>query len=108
MTHIRTPAKAYDSHGMHTGPGQWLEVIWEVNRVFPGTFDCPDSQGDWWAGGHVEEYEHARVIHRADESVSVVSKTEYGATLLAATAANLGITVQDGPAPETQERDDRS
>ena len=91
MIHVRTPAKAYDGTGKHTGPGPWLSVIREACRLAPGMFGAPDSLGPWWAGGHVEEYEDARVIHRPDESVSIVSKTERGAEVLASAAGKLGI-----------------
>lgn len=91
MTHVRTDGKAFNAAGEHTGPGEWLTVIHEVNRLAPGTFGAPDSLGPWWAGGSVEEYQDARVIHRPDGTVSIVSKTPRGAGLLSEAAANLGI-----------------
>jgi hypothetical protein len=91
MTHVRTAGKAFDAAGNHTGPGEWLAVIHEVNRLAPGTFGQPESQGDWWAGGTVEEYPDARVLFREDGTVSIVSRTGHGAGLLARAAANLGI-----------------
>jgi hypothetical protein len=92
MTHVRTPGKAYDSAGKHTGPGPWLSVIHEANRITPGMFGEPDIS-PWWAGGEVEEYKDARVIHRPDGSVSVVSKTEHGAEVLATAAGTLKINI---------------
>lgn len=91
MTHIRTPSKAYNNAGRHIGPGPWLNVIHEANRIAPDTFGEPLSTGDWWAGGYVEEYEDARVLHRPDDSTSIISKTDHGATVLAEAAAHLGI-----------------
>lgn len=93
---IRTPGKAYDDQGRHTGPGEWLRLIHEANRVckdhgLEPLFDSPESSGDWWAGGYVEEYPDARVLHRDDESVSVVSKTPLGAQVLALAAEALEI-----------------
>ena len=94
MIHVRTPAKAYDSAGKHTGPGPWLNVIREACRLAPAMFGAPTSVGPWWAGGCVEEYEDARVIHRPDGlSVSIVSKTERGAEILAFAAGKLGIDI---------------
>ena len=43
------------------------------------------------AGGTVEEYPDARIIHRGDDTVSIVGKTERGDTALAQAAASLGI-----------------
>lgn len=91
MTHIRTPGKAYDDTGRHTGPGPWLGVIWEANRIDPDMFGAPLRTGPWWAGGSVEEYADARVLHRTDGSVSIVSLTDRGAAILAQAAARLGI-----------------
>jgi hypothetical protein len=96
MTHVRTPGKAYDAAGKHTGPGEWLTVIHEVNRIAPGTFGEPQSAGPWWAGGWAEEYADARVLHREDGSVSLVSKTDRGAELAQA-AGRLGIHADAAP-----------
>jgi hypothetical protein len=70
-------------------------VIHEVNRLAveegrTKLFLTPDSTGDWWAGGYVEEYKDAYVLHREDESVSVISKTDLGARLIRQAAANKG------------------
>jgi hypothetical protein len=82
--HFRAPAKAFDAQGRHTGPGEWLTFIHAMNRAakeanLPMLFGTPDSTGDWWAGGYVEEYFDARVLHRTDETVSIISKTDRGA-----------------------------
>jgi len=74
---------------------EWLQVIWESQAITDerGTervFGKPELS-EWWAGGTVEEYEHARVIHRIDPSVSIVSKTEYGHEVLVEAAKRLGI-----------------
>lgn len=71
--------------------GEWLKVIWEANDIRPGTFLSPEHTGPWWAGGEVEEYPDARVIHRGDGTVSIVSKTDEGDRVLRAAAVNLGI-----------------
>jgi hypothetical protein len=93
-THIRTAAKRFDGQGRHAGPGPWLDLIHEANRIAPGMFGEPASSGPWWAGGFAEEYPDARVIFRRDEdpeSVSVISKTDRGAEILSAAAEKLGL-----------------
>jgi hypothetical protein len=91
MTHVRTPGKAFNDAGEHTGPGEWLAVIHEVNRLAPDTFGAP-RHIDWdGIPGACEDYPDARVIHREDGTVSIVSKTPKGADLLAWAACNLGI-----------------
>ena len=87
FAHFRSNGKAYDANGKHTGPGEWLTVIHTANRIAKDEgqeplFDSPESTGDWWAGGYVEEYPEARVLHRDDESVSVTSKTPRAADLI--------------------------
>ena len=93
--HFRSNARTYDAKGEHTGPGDWLIVIHAANRIAKGEgtepiFDVPTSTGEWWAGGHVEEYLDARVLHREDDSVSIVSKTDRGADLIKRAAASHG------------------
>lgn len=114
----RYPAKAYNEAGEHVGPGEWLTLIHHTNVVRPGTFGEPTSTGDWWAGGYVEEYPDARVIHHDDgpddyskqaasgvewcRSVSVIAKTEAGALALARAAQRIeqGLSPRDPePAP---------
>lgn len=95
FAHFRSAGKAYDANGKHTGPGEWLTVIREANGLAKDEggeiiFDSPESTGDWWAGGYVEEYPDARVLHRDDESVSVISKTPRGADLITRAAAKHG------------------
>ena len=89
MTSIRTPKS--DPTGK--GYPEWLKVIHAANDADPGIFGEPESQGKWWAGGYVEEYADARVVHRSDPSVSIVSKTERGDKALRAAAEALGIHV---------------
>jgi hypothetical protein len=60
----------------------WLEAIKTANGIDPEMFRAPEHTGPWWAGGSVEEYPHARVIHRDDDSVSIVPKTDHGADVL--------------------------
>lgn len=96
----RYPAKAYDANGRHIGPGLWLTVIHEANRLCieagrERMFDEPTSTGDWWAGGYVEEYPEARVLHRdrgpdGDYSnVSIHGKTPEAEALLDEAANNV-------------------
>lgn len=90
---FRYPAKRYVD-GKHVGPGPWLDLIHEANRLCeeagrPLMFTAPISTGDWWAGGWVEEYPEARVLHREDESVSIVPRTHNAAALLTDAARNL-------------------
>lgn len=93
--HVRTGAKKYEN-GVHIGPGQWLDVIHAANKVAPDTFGRPlPESGDWWAGGHAEEYPHARVIHRDDETVSIVGKTDEGDRILREACTSLGIHYED-------------
>jgi hypothetical protein len=78
---------------------EWQRLIHQVNRLckvaaLPALFGAPDSTGDWWAGGEVEEYLDARVIHRGDGSVSIASKTDRGAHFIRLAAADLDIVVQ--------------
>ena len=69
-------------------PGHWLTLIREANGVHDGMFKAPVLD-DWWAGGEVEEYPDARVIHLSDNpdpfyrTVWVVPKTELGEQVLA-------------------------
>jgi hypothetical protein len=87
--HVRTPGKAYDRQGNHTGPGQWLSVIHEANRIDPEMFGEPQChQGP---EGWTEVYPNARVIHRSDASVSVISTTAHGREVLAEAARRLGL-----------------
>lgn len=74
------------------GNPEWLHVIWESNAIDPEMFGAPENK-DWWAGGTVEEYEHARVIFRTDPSVSIVPKTEHGEAVLRQAAEKLGIHI---------------
>ena len=83
VEHFRSEARRYDADGRHVGPGEWLDFIHVANGVAPGTFGAAVSCGPWWAGGSVEEYLDARVLHREDGSVSVVSTTEHGRSVLA-------------------------
>lgn len=89
-------ASARFPRGIDNTPGSlptWLDLIHECNRLRPGMFGAPDRIGDWWAGGEVEEYPTARVLHRADGTVSVASTTADGALTLVEAARNLGVNV---------------
>lgn len=85
--HIRCVTAPPDA----TNQSEWLRVIWETNTVRPDTFGKPTKSGQWWAGGYVEEYDDARVLHRTDGSTSIVSKTDAGEHALREAANRLGI-----------------
>lgn len=76
---------------------EWLTVIHKANEIVVNEtfFGRPVWHGDWWAGGTVEEYPDARVLHRGDGSVSIVSKTVFGDFVLRRAAAALGIHVSE-------------
>lgn len=89
------------STGDRDGHPEWLQLIWECNELAfrdlwerdrPGdnrVFGAPEI-GPWWAGGTVEEYPDARVIHRGDGTVSVVGKTERGDRMISLACDRLG------------------
>lgn len=95
MASLRLMAEDLDG----SGRPEWLRVIHEVNRLHDADggekgdrpFSAPEHLGPWWAGGSVEEYPDARVLHRGDGTVSIVSKTERGDELLRRAAASLKI-----------------
>lgn len=87
--HIRTAAKDPTGNDYPV----WLKVIHTVNEFYPATFAKPNSIDEWWAGGTSEEYDHARVLHRGDGSVSIVSKTDFGARALRTAARHMNIYV---------------
>ncbi len=87
---VRFPAAA--QHATEPGAQTWLNLIWLANGIDETMFGKPTSQGPWWAGGQVEEYEHARVIHDGD-SVRVVPKTDHGEDILRQAATQLGVHV---------------
>ena len=89
MTTHRYPGKRFDSAGRHVGPGPWLDLIHAVNGLEPESFGNPDSTGDWWAGGYVEEYPAFRVVHHLDSTVTVTGKTPEADALLDRAAAQV-------------------
>ena len=54
---FKAPAKGYNSVGVHTGPGPWLNVIWATNKVEPDFFGAPIGTGTRRDGECVETYE---------------------------------------------------
>lgn len=75
----------------HIEQTEWLQVIWAVNDLRPGTFLDP-KVGPWWAGGEVEEYPEARVIFVGDDSVRIVGKTPEVEEVIDQAARALGFT----------------
>ena len=88
-----TTSARFPNEKQPDGRPDWLVFIHEANGIEPGFFGEPDSTGDWWAGGYVEEYPDARVLMRTDGSVSIASKTERGERVIAETAKLLNIHV---------------
>ena len=94
----RGPAKGFRD-GKHIGPGPWLDVIHECNRIhherYPTSvtepFGSPESTGPWWPGSYVEEYHSFRVLMSEDDTVSIHSKTEVAGKMLAEALARLGL-----------------
>lgn len=96
MDHFRSPAKAYDEAGNHIGPGKWLDVVRESNRVallfdLPEPFQAPSETGKWWAGGYFEEYPTFRILHREDGSVSILAKHPSARRILESAVRRLGL-----------------
>ena len=75
------------------GRWEWLRVIHAANTIDPTMFGEPISTGPWWAGGYVEEYEHARVVIDDDRSARIVALTEHGETILRQVGKDMGIGV---------------
>jgi len=86
MASIRTAARAAEGEPRP----EWLTLIHESNRIDSKMFTTP-VLGSWWAGGTCEEYENARVLHRGDGTVSVVSKTDHGHKVLVQAAENINL-----------------
>lgn len=91
MAHIRTAAA--DPTGNFYP--EWLQIIHDCNDLDATMFGNPIELAAWWAGGSVEEYIDARVLHREDPSVSIIAKTEHGNEILRTVAAKRGIHVSD-------------
>lgn len=98
--HLRCMASAWETNDLgervRAYPPEWMKVIHEANRLADDKmFGRPTFLGEWWAGGSVEEYPDARVLHRGDGTVSIVSKTTHGSDVLRQVAKNLGIYTSD-------------
>jgi len=82
---LRTPDKrsgepGVREHGEVCPRSEAAERLGRVaNGVHHGFVGEPESVNAWWAGGSVEIYAHARVIHHPDDSVSVIAPDELGA-----------------------------
>jgi len=74
------------------GAKTWLNLVWAANDVEPGFFGAARSTGDWWSGGTVEDYSHARIITDND-SVRIVGTSAHGDNVLAEAAEELGVQV---------------
>lgn len=100
--------KRFNEKGEHTGPGDWLDVIWEANRLTktePPFFGRPTSTENG-----IEVYAHAIVIHKpghvtvtiatrdpGDTLVTIESRDSYGADVLTA-AYNMFMLTKEGTA----------
>lgn len=71
----------------------WVDLIRECGAISPGMFTSGHTSGPWWAGGDAEEYSDARIIHRPDGTVSIVSLTDEGAATIAEAARRLNVYV---------------
>ena len=77
---------------------EWLPIVHATNTIDPELFGKPTHVGPWWAGGVVEDYADARIIHREDDSRTIVSRTDRGDVALAAAAKAMNIHFQDSSA----------
>lgn len=92
LTAARFPREPDINVARTPGATTWLNLVWECNAIDADFFTAATHSGDWWAGGTVEEYPHARII-RDDDSVRIAAKTEHGADVIARAAAALGIHI---------------
>lgn len=71
---------------------EWQKFIWNCNDVSADMFGAAQHSGEWWAGGYVEEYEHARLVQDADGiAARMISKTEHGERVMRQVAQQMGI-----------------
>jgi hypothetical protein len=97
MSAVVTPAKAFDDRGKHTGPGPWLTLIHECNRITEGTmFGEPKFIRS--PNRYIEVYPTAEVIMRLDAGgeavmVTVRGTTTLGSQVIREAAGNLGMAV---------------
>lgn len=86
--HIRTT-----SVDPHNNTPVWLRIIHAVNEMEPETFGRPEvieAEEPRLGLLCTEVYPDARVLHRDDGTVSLVSRTAKGERLLRAAAASVG------------------
>lgn len=84
-------------NGVHSGPGPWLDLIHEVNRLAPGTFGEPVKMGQVEGRGYVEEYAAADVVMFGDDPdvVTIISKSGEASRLITEAATNLSLSTEE-------------
>lgn len=105
---ITTVGAAYTMDGKHLGPGPWLGLIHECNRLTGGKmFGSPVFVND--ERGHVEVYPDAEVIHvgtgAQDTLVTMVSRNELGGQLMRQAAKLMGLSIDGEPLPDDVDSD---
>ena len=74
---FKGPGKAYNAKGEHIGPGEWLDVVHDINGIEPETFGVPMLEES------VEHYPAFDIVHvTSEEAVLIVPKTEAAQELL--------------------------
>ena len=68
---------------------EWLKFIWECNTIQDDFFGKPTFEKD--GPIEIEVYPNARVIHRNDGTVSIVSKTPQGDDVMKKVAKKMEI-----------------
>lgn len=92
---VTTVGSAWTMQGEHRGPGPWLGLIHECNRLTDGKmFGSPEISHDR-DGNYVEIYDDADVTHmgedKQDSLIRITSKTAPGAVIIMQAAENMGL-----------------
>lgn len=92
---VTTVGAAWTMGGRHVGPGPWLGVIHECNRLTDGRmFGAPEIVADD-PRGYVESYRDADVIMvgqgAQDQVVTIESKTMVGTKTIMQAAESMGL-----------------
>jgi hypothetical protein len=91
---VTTVGAAWTLDGKHVGPGPWLGLIHECNRLTDGKmFGSPEFVND--ERGHVESYRDADVIFigegAQDQLVTIDTKTMHGTKTVMQAAESMGL-----------------